>query len=301
MTASVPHSEPGRAQANGIEIVYDTFGHPSAPPILLITGLGGQMIGWRDEFCTELAEHGLWVIRFDNRDAGLSTRFDGAEPPPLPVLVWAALRRKPVEVPYTLSDMAADAVGLLDWLQIDAAHVVGISLGGMIAQTMAIEHPSRVRTLTSMLSSTGWLRLPLPRPKARILLVATPRDRAGAIEHSARVYRTLRGSRFPLDEAHVREAAARAYERCSTPGGSARQIAAVVASAGRQARLASVTAPTLVIHGAEDPVVPLGHGISTAEAIPGASLMVIHGLGHELPPAVWPQVIEAIARHVEKG
>jgi pimeloyl-ACP methyl ester carboxylesterase len=296
MLSNVPHSEETCAQVNGIEVVYDTFGEPDAPPALLIMGLGGQMIGWRDAFCAQLAAHGLWVIRFDNRDAGLSTRFEGAETPSLRALVWAALRGKPIDVPYTLSDMADDAVGLLDWLAIDAAHVVGISLGGMIAQTTALEHPERVRTLTSMLSTSD-PRFPPPKPRARILLKGAPRDQAGFVEHSLRVHHTFRGSRFPLDEAHVRDGAARAYERCAVPSGSGRQIAAVLASGSRKDRLASVTAPALVIHGAEDSVLPVAQGIATARAIPGSALMVIHGLGHELPPAVWTEVIEAIAWH----
>jgi pimeloyl-ACP methyl ester carboxylesterase len=296
MLSNVAHSAEASAQVNGIEIVYDTFGELDAPPVLLIAGLGSQMVGWRDAFCAQLAAHGLCVIRFDNRDAGLSTRFEGAKTPSLRALVGAALRDKPIDVPYTLSDMADDAVGLLDWLAIDSAHVVGISLGGMIAQTVALEHAERVRSLTLMLSTSD-LRFPPPGPRARILLKAPPRDRAGYVAHSLRVHRTFFGSRFPLDEVYVREGAARAYERCAVPGGSGHQIAAVLASGSRKKRLASITAPTLVIHGSEDVVLPVGHGIAAARAIPGSSLMLIHGLGHELPPAVWGEVIEAIVRH----
>jgi len=195
MLSDVRHSKETFAQVNGIEVVYDTFGESDASPVLLIAGLGSQMIGWRDAFCAQLAGHGLWVIRFDNRDAGLSTRFEGAQTPPLLALVWAALRGKPIDVPYTLSDMADDAVGLLDGLAIDAAHVVGISLGGMIAQMVALEHPERVRTLTSMLSTSD-LRFPAPKPRARILLKAAPRDRPTYIEYSLRVRRRFRGSRL---------------------------------------------------------------------------------------------------------
>jgi len=295
---SVSHSEPECVKVKGIEVVYDTFGECQAPPMLLIMGLANQMTGWREAFCARLAGRGYWVIRFDNRDTGLSTHFDQLEPPGLLALAWAYLLGRPLQVPYTLSDMSEDALGLLEALGVESAHVVGVSLGGMIAQMMAIEHPERVRTLTSMLSSTNEPWLPLPKPKTLILFKATPEDRAGVIERAVKVRRALRGTGFPLDEEEVREQAARSYDRSHVPGGAGRQMAAIMASARRQRTgLRSVRVPTLVIHGQADPLLPVKHGVHTAQAIPGAELKVVEGLGHELPEAVWPQIIEAIAGH----
>jgi len=283
---------------NGIEVVYDAFGERKAPAMLLIMGLANQMTGWRESFCAQLAGRGYWVIRYDNRDTGLSTHFDQVEPPGLPALVWAYLLGRPMKVPYTLSDMSNDAVGLLDALGVESAHIVGVSLGGMIAQMIAIEHPKRVRTLTSMLSSTNEPSLPLPKPKTLILFKATPEDRAGVIERAVKVRRALRGTGFPLDEEEVRERAAQSYDRSHVSGGARRQMAAIMASARRQRTgLRSVRTPTLVIHGEADPLLPVKHGARTAQVIPGAELVVIKGLGHELPEAAWPQIIEAIAGH----
>lgn len=294
----VAHSEPARAQVGEIELVYDTFGDPDAPPLVLIMGLANQMISWREEFCAYLAAQGYWVIRFDNRDTGLSTKFDQAETPGRVALIWAYLSGRAIEVPYTLSNMSDDVVGLLDALGLRSAHIVGISLGGMIAQMMAIEHPERVRTLTSMLSSTNHPGLPLPRPKTLILFKATPKDRAGVIERAVKVRRALTGGEFPLDEEEIRRQAGRSYDRNHTPGGASRHLAAIMASAGSQREgLGSITAPTLVIHGEADPLLPVKHGVRTADAIPGAKLRVIEGLGHEFPEAVWPQVIEVISAH----
>jgi pimeloyl-ACP methyl ester carboxylesterase len=295
---SVPHSEPACVKVNGIEVVYDTFGGRQAPPMLLIMGLANQMTGWREAFCAQLAGRGYWVIRFDNRDTGLSTHFDQLEPPGLLALAWAYLLGRPIEVPYTLSDMSNDALGLLDALAVESAHIVGVSLGGMIAQMMAIEHPERVRTLTSMLSSTNEPSLALPKPKTLILFKAAPEDRLKVIERAVKVRRALRGTGFPLDEEKVREQAAQSYDRSHVPGGAGRQMAAAMASVRLQrAGLRSIRAPTLVIHGEADPLLPLKHGIRTAQVIPRAELVVIRGLGHELPEAAWPQIIDTIARH----
>lgn len=295
----VLHSEPAVAHVNGIEVVYDTFGDTAAVPMLLIMGLGNQMISWREDFCAQLAARGFWVIRFDNRDAGLSTKFDGAGKPKMLPLVWAFIRGRPLQVPYTLQDMADDAVGLLDVLHISSAHVVGVSLGGMIAQMMAIHHSGRTRTMTSMLSTTTDPRLPKPRPKALILFRSPKGGRDAYIEHGIKVRRAFRGGGFPFDEAAVREHVGRLYDRSHYRAGAARQIAAVLASGSRTEQLSSVAVPTLVIHGAADPLVPVQHGVATAQAIPGAELLVIEGLGHELPPQAWPQVIEAIVRHAK--
>lgn len=298
MTQRVPHSEPASVEANGIEIVYDTFGKPSAPPMLLIMGLGAQMIAWDEEFCTELAARGYRVIRFDNRDVGLSTRFDEAGVPDIPALMQAAVQGEAIQAPYTLRDMADDAVGLLDALEIESAHVVGISMGGGIAQEMTIHHPDRLRTLTSIMSSTGDPQLPPPKPEAMAMLVTpAPTDRAGCIESSIKTWRVLNGPAFPLDEDRTRERAGQSFDRGLSPDGTFRQLAAIMASGSRKEALKSVQVPTLVIHGDADPLVPVEGGIDTANAIPGAELMIIEGMGHSLPPEVAPQVIEAIARH----
>ena len=297
MDQKVLHSDATSVIVDGIEIVYDTFGDPSAPPMLLVAGLGVQMIDWDEAFCQELAAHGYWVIRFDNRDVGLSTRFDEAGVPNIPALMQAQMLGGTVKAPYLLRDMAADAAGLLDAIHVESAHVVGVSMGGMIAQELVIRHAGCVRTLTSIMSTTGNPGLPRPKPAAMAILLETPpSDRRDYIESSVRVSQVL-GAGLPYDEASVRERAGRAFDRGLSPAGTARQLAAVLASGSRKEALKSVTVPTLVIHGDADPLVPVAGGIDTADAIPGAKLMIIKGMGHALPPAVWPQVIEAIADH----
>jgi pimeloyl-ACP methyl ester carboxylesterase len=298
MITSVPHSDPTRVRVNSIELVYDTFGEPSAPPLLLIMGLGEQMIAWDEDFCTQLATRGYRVIRFDNRDVGLSTRLDEAGVPDILALMQAQARGEPIEAPYTLRDMADDAAGLLDALVVVSAHVVGISMGGMIAQEMAIHHPKRVRTLTSIMSSTGNPALPPPKPEALPILVTPfPTDREGYLEHSIKTWRVLSGPGFPAAEDRIKERAGRFFDRGLSPTGTARQLAAILASGSRQEALQGVTVPTLVIHGDADPLVPVECGMDTANSIPGAELLIIKGMGHDLPLAVAPRVIEAIGRH----
>jgi pimeloyl-ACP methyl ester carboxylesterase len=298
MTQPIPHSAEASVKANGIDIVYDTFGETSAPPMLLIMGLDCQLIAWDEEFCAALAGCGYWVIRFDNRDIGLSTKFDEAGIPDILAMMQGAR----IQPPYTLRDMAADAVGLLDALAIESAHVVGVSMGGMIAQEMAIHYPDRVRTLTSIMSTTGDPTLPPPRPEAAAILVTpAPTDREGYVEHSLQTWRVLNGPVFPIDEEGDRAVAGRSFDRGLSPAGTARQLAAILGSGSRKEALAAVRTPTLVIHGDADPLVPVEGGIDTAEAVPGAKILIIEGMGHNLPPAVAPQVIEAIARHAAKG
>jgi pimeloyl-ACP methyl ester carboxylesterase len=298
MTQNIPHTDPASVKADGIEIVYDTFGEPSAPPVLLVMGLGGQMIAWDEDFCAALAAQGYWVIRFDNRDVGLSTRFDEAGVPDVAALMQAVTQGKAIQAPYALRDMADDAVGLLDALEIESAHVVGVSMGGMIVQEMAIHHADRVRTMTSIMSSTGDPELPLPKPEAAAILVTpVPTDRTGYIENSVQTWQVLGGPGFPFDEERIRERAELFFDRGLSPAGTVRQLAAILASGSRKEALKSVTVPTLVIHGDADPLVPVECGIDTAKAIPGAELLIIEGMGHDLPPAVAPQVIEVIARH----
>lgn len=287
--------------ANGSTIEYEEFGERTAPPLLLIMGLGAQMILWHEDFCRQLAARGFRVIRFDNRDVGKSSWFEHLGVPDLTAVMTAALTRQPVRAPYLIRDMAADAVGLLDALEIDRAHIVGASMGGMIAQAVAIDFPSRVRTLTSIMSSTGNPDLPPPQPEAmRALLAPPPTNRAESLERAVTVFRTIGSPGFPFDEADVRERAARSFDRGFNPAGLVRQLAAIMASGSRRQALQSVQVPALVIHGKDDPLVPLAAGEDTAAALSAAHLLVIDGMGHDLPRAVWPRCIDAISGLAQK-
>ena len=298
MENSSSHSNTQFANVNGISIAYETIGNPDASPLLLISGLGDQLISWSYPFCELIAAQGYYVIRFDNRDAGLSTKFENSDTPHLLPLIWAYIRKRSKDVAYTLDDMAEDAANLLDALGIASAHVVGGSLGGMIAEMLAIHHPSKVRTLT-ILSSTAYdARVSPMQPKALFQLKRSPQDRTGYIEHAVIVRKALRGKGFPLDEEVVKQQAASRYDRDHETSGTSRQLAAILTSIRRfRKALPTITAPTLVIHGSDDPLLPVKHGIKTAQAIPKAKLNIIEGLGHELPPGVWPEVVEAIVRH----
>jgi pimeloyl-ACP methyl ester carboxylesterase len=287
-----------RARANGIELCFDTFGDSNSPPLLLIMGLASQMIAWHDEFCALLAARGYRVIRFDNRDIGLSTSLDSAGVPDIAAAMAAALHGQPVEVPYRLSDMGADAFGLLDALDIESAHVVGASMGGAIAQTMAIERPGRLRTLTSIMATSGAPGLPPPTPEAMAVLMKRPATTLeDYVTSYAQTWKVLRAGSFPQDEALDRERAERLYARGLNPPGVARQLAAILASGSRKAALGAVRVPALVIHGDADPLVPLACGVDTAQSIPGARLVVVEGMGHALPIAHWRRIIDAIAAH----
>ena len=291
---AVRHSPEKLVKANGIQINYDTFGSPLGAPLLLIAGLGMQMTGWDEQLCQLLAAQGYWVIRFDNRDVGLSTHLNQAGVPDIAKLFGG----EPVEVPYKLIDLAQDAVGLLDALRIEKAHVVGVSLGGMIAQTIAIHFPERVQTLTSIMSTTGDPKLPPPKPQAMmILFTPAPVERHAYLDYQVKVWRTLGGPKFPLDEGHVRQRAERTLARGLNPAGFARQLAAVLSSGSRKEALKTVQAPTLVIHGDADPLIPLEGGLDTAETIPEARLEIVEGMGHELPPQIWPWLVEKISEH----
>jgi len=285
------------AHLGRIDLEYEELGAPDGRPLLLIMGLGAQMILWEDDLCAALVERGHRVIRFDNRDVGCSTRLVDAGMPDMARAAHAFFAGLPVEAPYTLSDMAADAAGLLDALAIPAAHVVGASLGGMIAQTLAIEHPRRVRTLTSVMSTTGRADLPPARPDAMaVLMLPTPADRDAYVERSVHVFRTIGSPGFPFDEERIRGLALRSWERGIFPDGPARQLCAVIASGSRHARLGAVRMPTLVFHGADDPLIPVEHARDTAASIPGAELVIVEGMGHDLPRPVWPRLVDAITR-----
>jgi len=291
-----------RATANGIEIEYETFGPPDGDPLLLIMGLGGQMTLWDEAFCEALASRGHLTIRFDNRDVGLSTWFDQAGVPDLAQAMMASLSGDPLEPPYTLDDMADDAAGLLDALSIDRAHVVGASMGGMIAQTFAIRHPARLTSLVSIMSATGHPDSPQAKPEVMAKLLAPPPDtREGRIEQSLDLWRTIGSPGFEMDEARIRERSGRDFDRAFHPEGTVRQMAAIVAHGSREEALARVAAPSLVIHGAADPLVPPGSGERTARAIPGAELLMIDGMGHDLPPQLFGTLANAIASHARKA
>jgi len=287
--------------ANGISIEYETFGDPTKPALALIMGLGAQMIFWQDDFCRQLMERGFHVVRFDNRDCGRSRHFQELGIPDVGAAMTASLSGEPVpSPPYALRDMAADVVGLLDALGIERAHVVGASMGGMIAQTVAIEHPARVRSMTSIMSTTGNREVPPATPEAMTaLLTPSPSDRAEFIDHMVKTFRIVGSPGFEFDEASFRDRVGRAFDRSYDPSGVARQLVAVLADGDRRERLRSVRVPTLVIHGRHDPLVPVEGGVDTADAVPGARLLVIEGMGHDLPRGAWPQIIDAIASFAE--
>jgi pimeloyl-ACP methyl ester carboxylesterase len=286
---------PGRVQVSpGLELAYEQLGE--GRPLVLIMGLGAQRVLWDDRFCARLAERGFRVVRFDHRDIGDSTRLDHL-PVPRP---WPVLARRmaglPIDAPYDLSDMARDVVALCDHLGLDRAHFVGASMGGMIAQHLAIEHPRRVASLTSIMSTPGARRWSLAtRPAAlRALLLPRPRSAEQAADHIVHVFRVIGGSRYPVDEEHLRALGHLLYERGFSPRGFLRHLAAICASGDRTRALAAVRVPTAVIHGSDDPLVPVLAGRATARAIQGARLMVIPGMGHHLPSGVWDMVIDLV-------
>jgi pimeloyl-ACP methyl ester carboxylesterase len=286
-----------RASVGEVELVYETIGDTSDPALLLVMGLGMQLIHWDLEFCEMLAERGFHVIRFDNRDAGLSTKVDAPVPN-----VMKAMAGLPIRAPYLLEDMANDSFGLLDQLGIERAHVTGVSMGGMIAQTMAIRRPERVLSLGSMLSTTGDRRVGTPKLRVwSVLMRRAPDDRDAYVEYFVRVFRMIGSPRYPVEEARMRERAAETYDRCHCPAGTARQLGAILASGSRTAGLRRLEVPTVVVHGKNDPLVPLRAGAATARAIPGAELVAIPGMGHDLPRELWPRVTDALQANAERA
>ncbi len=281
------------AGANGITIEYETSGNSTEPPVLLIMGLGAQLIAWDEPFISALVQRGFYVIRHDNRDVGRSTWFDEAGLPDLLAVATGGALPTPA---YLLPDMADDAAGLLDALGIESAHVIGVSMGGMIAQALAIQHPARVRTLVSIMSTTGDPSVGAPHPEAMgALLAPPPVDREAVIEQSLQTWRVIGSPGFPFDEDRIRTKAGAAYDRAFHPAGSARQLVAIVSSPDRTPALAKVEVPTLVIHGESDPLVDPSGGRATAEAVPGASLWTIPGMGHDLPPVLFEPVADRVA------
>jgi pimeloyl-ACP methyl ester carboxylesterase len=282
--------------ASGIELEYDTFGSPDDPALLLVMGLTAQMTVWRSEFCQMLADGGRHVIRFDNRDCGLSTKLDDVEIDPLAVMQAAMSGAGLPNAPYTLSDMALDAIGLLDHLGVARAHVVGASMGGMIVQTMAIEHPERLLSMTSIMSTIGDTEYGGSSPEAlQVLLSPPPTDRSAVIERS--VDMAVWSSKRYFDAEETKQMAALQYDRSFYPAGAPRQIAAIYASGDRTQALRSVIVPTLVIHGLDDTLIAPSGGRRTAELIPGAHLFEIADMGHDMPRPLWPLITAAIVAH----
>ncbi|MFT3700089.1 MAG: alpha/beta hydrolase [Kofleriaceae bacterium] len=274
-----------------LDIAYETLGDPANPPLLLIMGLGAQLITWPDGFCDELVQRGRYVIRFDNRDAGESTHMTNAPAPNYP----AALAGDFSSVSYTLSNMAADAAGLLDHLNIPAADIVGASLGGFVAQTLAIEHRARVKTLTSIMSSTGDRTVGQPHPvSAQIFALGQPTNRDQAAERAIAINKLIGSPGFPVDPEYLAERARRLYDRSSEPMGIIRQAMATLASGDRTPKLKQLELRTLVIHGDADALVDVSGGRATAAAIAGSKLMIIPGMGHDLPKPLWAQFAGAV-------
>jgi pimeloyl-ACP methyl ester carboxylesterase len=286
------------ARVGGIEICYETFGNPDDPALLLVMGLGTQMVAWPLGFCELLAARGFFVIRYDNRDTGRSTHMRELPPPTLKQL----LLRERRAAGYSLADMADDGIGLLGRLGIERAHVAGASMGGMIAQTMAVRHPDRVLSLASIMSNTGHWWRGTPGLRVYPIFVRRPaRDREGVIESAVSVFRLIGSPGFPFDEPATRRAAELSYERGYDPAGSARQLAAILAAGDRTAELRRITAPTVVIHGTKDRMIRRSGGRATARAIPGAKLVEIEGMGHDLPRGAWGRMVDAIVENAGRA
>lgn len=291
-----------RITANGIQIEYETFGNPSDRPLLLITGIGLQMIHWDRNLCEDLVNRGHYVIRFDNRDVGLSSKFDDTVVPNVTEIFGKLMQGEKVKPPYTLNDMADDAIGLLDALGIQKAHICGMSMGGMIAQSIVIRHPARVLSLISIYSTTGNPDIPQVKPEVMgMLITPPPNEREAYIESKLEFMKKTAGPGFPIDEKWARKVTAESYDRCFYPQGIVRQFVAILTQPNRVPALASVEVPTLVVHGTDDPLMPLEGGRDTAKAIPGAQLMLIDGMGHNLPHGeAWYRIVDAIDAHTLK-
>lgn len=289
------------ANANGIQIEYDTFGKSSHPALLLIIGLGSQLIHWQDEFCQQIADNGFYVIRYDNRDSGLSTKFEGLSSEEIMEKIMALFSGQKVSVPYTIEDMSSDAVGLLDEMKIEKAHICGMSMGGYIAQTFAINNPSRTISLTSIYSHCGNRSEFLPSQEAmEAMMKPVPKDREGFIEYMVDFLKLIYGSGLPFDEEFHERISAQAFDRSFCPEGAGRQYLAIMVQEDRTDELGKLKVPSLVIHGDEDPLAPLAGGKATSEAIPDAEFIVVKGMGHVVPNlnAYWGDIKDAMIRHM---
>jgi pimeloyl-ACP methyl ester carboxylesterase len=287
----MPHVE-----SNGLQLAYESFGNPTDPPLVLVMGLGTQLLGWPPEFCQLIADRGFQVVRFDNRDIGLSTYLDDLPTPDLAAIMGGDR----TTAPYLIADFADDVVGLFDALGFAKAHVVGASMGGMIVQQLAIDHPDRLLSLCSIMSTTGDPNVGQATPEALALLTRPPAiSRAEAIAQGVLGLQMLSSPGYPeIDEVQAIKAAA-AYDRAFNPAGALRQTAAIVASPDRTEGLRSVTVPSLVIHGTDDPLVNISGGEATVAAIPGATWLAIPGMGHDIPPGAWPVIVDAIVANTK--
>jgi pimeloyl-ACP methyl ester carboxylesterase len=279
-----------------IELEYDHFGNPTDPALLLIMGFTAQMVAWDEEFCQQLANRGHFVIRFDNRDCGLSTKLHGVPSNSDAVIMAAMMETEMPPVPYTLSDMAADAMQVLDHLNIERAHIMGASMGGMIAQTVAIEHPHRVKTLISIMSQPGELTVGQPTQEAMELIVTpAPSNRDEYIAFAPK-WQLWQSKKYRSDELSIK-AAIRDFDRSNYPEGGPRQMAAIYASGSRAEGLQKLQVPTLVIHGTEDQLITPSGGERTAELIPNSTLLMVDDMGHDMPQPLWPFYLDAISKH----
>ncbi|MBW2610883.1 MAG: alpha/beta hydrolase [Deltaproteobacteria bacterium] len=291
-------------KANGIQIESDTFGDPSSPALLLIMGLGGQLIYWQDEFCQQIADSGYHVIRYDNRDTGLSTKFEGLSTEEIMEKIGALFMGQEVSVPYTIEDMAGDAVGLLDVLNIDKAHICGMSMGGFIAQTFALKNPSRTLSLTSIYSTPGnRSQYPPTQEVKEAMMEPIPSERGPYIDYMLKFFKLTFGSGLSFDEDFYKTLSEKAYDRSLCSEGTGRQYLAIMSQKDRTSELGELNVPSLIIHGDADPLVPLAGGQATADAIPGAELMIVKGMGHVIPNlnAYWSDIKDAIIEHVGKA
>jgi pimeloyl-ACP methyl ester carboxylesterase len=285
--------------ANNIQINYDSFGDKSHPAIVLIMGLATQMIYWDEDFCQLLASKGYWVIRFDNRDIGKSTWLDSLPKPTGFALLANSVFKRPIGAAYLLSDMMNDTLGLLDALDIDRAHIVGVSMGGMIAQELAINYPERVKTLTSIMSTTGNRKLPKPSASFALkMLKSPPKDTDQAVAYGLNLWRTIQGEYYPFDQQKVLGLIKRALQRGFNPAGNSRQLAAILDSPDRTTALKSLSVPSLVLHGEADPLVLVACGHATANAIPNAKIKIYPGMGHTLPSQLYNDITKQILEHV---
>jgi proline iminopeptidase len=287
-----------------VPIEFESLGDPSHPVIVLIMGLGMQLTSWPDGFCQALVDSGFRVVRFDNRDSGLSAQVWGRKPPHMVWAMAASLLGLPVRTPYTLQDMAGDAVRVMDALQIERAHIVGVSMGGMIGQVLAAHHPQRVLSLTSIMSSSGNPRLSRPSWRARQMLMRRPADTADAesvIGHLVDLFGVIGSPAYPEPAVALRQRISQGVHRAYAPAGTTRQLLAIIASGDRRKMLTAIKTATLVIHGRADPLVPLAAGQDTAKHVPGAKMLVIDGMGHDLPTALLPQLSMAIIAHCRKA
>jgi pimeloyl-ACP methyl ester carboxylesterase len=297
---TITHHPEQLVATNNIDINYESFGNKSHPAIILIMGLATQMIYWDEQFCKLLASQGYWVIRFDNRDNGKSTWLDSIPPPSSLALLTNAVFKRPLGAVYLLSDMMKDTVGLLDALHLESAHIVGASMGGMIAQEIAINHPHRVKSLTSIMSTTGNKRLPKPSTAFSFkMLKRPPKDVNKAVTYGMHVWRMIQGDHYPFDQQKVLGLITRALQRGFNPAGNTRQLAAILDSPDRTEALNTLTVPSLILHGEDDPLVLVDCGYATAKAIPNAKIKTYPGMGHTIPSQLYDDITKQILEHID--